>query len=417
MTLATSRAPLAVDLRPSGAVWPRQQLRQAVAAGWITAEEPIEERQFQPASLDLRLGRRAYRVRASFLPGSATVAERLASLAMYDFPLDQPEGAILEKGHVYIIPLLEGLRLPRGVRGKANPKSTTGRLDIFTRVITDRGWKFEEIRAGYAGPLYLEVVPSSFTIRVRAGLSLNQLRLMEGDPSLSDDELVRLNEQCQLILGPMGGRREVLLERGPHAATEPPGGRGEAVVDRGLYLSVDLTGRGSGGIIGYKAKRNSAVIDLARTDYYDPRDFWEPISSREGRGGLILEPEEFLILASKEKVQVPPQFAAEMIAYDVTNGELRTHYAGFFDPGFGYKPGAPGGPGTRAVLEVRAHEVPFQIEDGQRFCKLVFERLTSPPDIAYGPELASAYQFQELTLSKQFRRDPAAGPAAPAGSR
>ncbi len=373
------------NLRPRGALWPRQKLRAAVEQGLISADAAILDRQFQPASLDLRLGSRAFRVRSSFLPGDATVENRLKALAMYHLPLDRDDGGILERGHVYVIPLVERLGLPREVRGKANPKSTTGRLDVFTRVITDHNWKFDEIPAGYEGPLHVEVVPSSFTIRVREGMSLNQLRLMVGDPNLDDDEILAQNEARRLVLGPKGGRRE-------------------AVVERGLYLGVDLLGRGTGGLIGYKARKNSDVIDLSQVNHYDPLDFWEPITSRDGRAGLILEPEEFLILASKEKVQVPPDLAAEMVAYDVTNGELRTHYAGFFDPGFGFRPDQPDAPGTRAVLEVRAHEVPFQLEDGQLFCKLVYERLTEPPDIAYGASLASSYQNQELTLSKQFKR-------------
>ncbi len=375
---------LPVDLK-ADAVWPRQRLRAAVDHGWIASDLPIVDRQLQPASLDLRLGPRAYRVRSSFLPGEKTIEERLKTIGMYEVPLDREDGGILERGHVYVIPILERLALPRGVRGKANPKSTTGRLDVFTRVITDRSWKFDEVAPEYQGPLFLEVVPSSFTIRVRTGMSLNQLRLMHGNPHLADREIEALDRDLRLVFGPKGGERK-------------------AVVEKGLYLGVDLIGRTSGGLIGYKARKNSAVIDLSKVDHYDPLDFWDPIRSREGRSGLILEPEEFLILASKEKVQVPPDLAAEMVAYDVTNGELRTHYAGFFDPGFGYKPGAPDGHGTRAVLEVRAHEVPFLLEDGQLFCKLVFERLTEPPDVAYGAALASSYQNQELTLSKQFRR-------------
>lgn len=386
MVSGVAQTPLPRNLRPRGALWPRQKLRAAVEQGVITADAAILDRQLQPASLDLRLGSLAFRVRSSFLPGDATVEDRLKTLAMYDLPLDRDDGGILERGHVYVIPLVERLALPPGVRGKANPKSTTGRLDVFTRVITDHNWKFDEIPAGYAGPLYLEVVPSSFTIRVKSGMSLNQLRLMEGDPRLSDEEIVALNAERRLVLGPKGGSRK-------------------AIVDGGLYLGVDLLGRGSGGFIGYKAKKNSNIVDLARVNHYDPLDFWEPITSRDGRAGLILEPEEFLILASKEKVQVPPDLAAEMVAYDVTNGELRTHYAGFFDPGFGFRPDQPDAPGTRAVLEVRAHEVPFQLEDGQLFCKLVYERLTDPPDIAYGAALASSYQNQELTLSKQFKRN------------
>ncbi len=340
MVSGVAQTPLPRNLRPRGALWPRQKLRAAVEQGVITADAAILDRQLQPASLDLRLGSLAFRVRSSFLPGDATVEDRLKTLAMYDLPLDRDDGGILERGHVYVIPLVERLALPPGVRGKANPKSTTGRLDVFTRVITDHNWKFDEIPAGYAGPLYLEVVPSSFTIRVKSGMSLNQLRLMEGDPRLSDEEIVALNAERRLVLGPKGGSRK-------------------AIVDGGLYLGVDLLGRGSGGFIGYKAKKNSNIVDLARVNHYDPLDFWEPITSRDGRDGLILEPEEFLILASKEKVQVPPDLAAEMVAYDVTNGELRTHYAGFFDPGFGFRPDQPDAPGTRAVLEVRAHEVPF----------------------------------------------------------
>ena len=360
---------------------PLQRLRGAIEAGWVAAAAPgIEAGQLQPASLDLRLGDTAYRIRSSFLPGQESVAEKLAYLTMYELPLTP--AAILERGHVYLIPLLEELALPAHVYAKANPKSSTGRLDVFTRVITDANQRFDDIRPGYRGRLYLEIFPRSFTIKVRHGLSLNQLRLFSGAGALDDDDLLRLHQAEPLLYG--NDDRPL-----------PPGG---VHVDGGLFMGVETAGR-DGDIIGYKARKNSDIIDLAQVGVYDPADFWEPIRCVSQRP-LILEPEEFYILASKEKVCVPPGYAAELMAYDAGSGELRTHYAGFFDPGFGY-----GGArrGAKAVLEVRPHDVPFLIEDGQLFCKLCLERTTETPEVTYGAGLASHYQGQALKLSKQFR--------------
>ena len=331
----------------------------------------------QPASLDLRLGETAYRIRSSFLPGQERVAEKLAYLTMYELPLTP--AAILERGHVYLIPLLEELALPDAIYAKANPKSSTGRLDVFTRVITDASQRFDDIRPGYHGRLYLEIFPRSFTIKVGQGLSLNQLRLFSGPGLLDDDGLFHLHQTAPLLYGD----------------DDQPLPLSNVHVDGGLFMGVETAGR-DGDIIGYKARKNSDIIDLAQVGFYEPAEFWEPIRCVAGRP-LILEPEEFYILASKEKVCVPPDYAAELMAYDAGSGELRTHYAGFFDPGFGYRRGA------KAVLEVRPHDVPFLVEDGQLFCKLCLERTTETPEVTYGEGLASHYQGQALKLSKQFR--------------
>ena len=346
----------------------------------MASDTPLQSGQFQPASLDLRLGPVAYRIRSSFLPGQDTVAAKLDSLMMYEISL-QPS-AILERGHAYLIPLLEELALPPHIHGKADPKSSTGRLDIFTRLITDAQPRFDDVRAGYHGKLYLEVFSRSFTIKVHHGLSLNQLRLFFGDARLDDTALRRLYAVEPLLYDDQD--RPLPIEA--------------ARLDAGLFLGVDIATRHQS-IVGYKAKKNSDIIDLAQVGCYDPVAFWEPLYHMASRP-LILEPEEFYILASKEKVCIPPAYAAELMAYDTGSGELRTHYAGFFDPGFGY--GQNARRGTKAVLEVRPHDVPFQVEDGQLFCKLCLDYTVETPKQLYGAALNSHYQSQGLTLSKQF---------------
>jgi dCTP deaminase len=360
-------------------------LSSKAIAGWIhtgniRAAEPITPEQIQPASLDLRLGPVAYRVRASFLPGpGGTVLRMTEDLKTHELDLSAP--AVLEKGCVYIVPLLEEWHMPAGIGGKANPKSTTGRLDIFTRLITDYGTEFERVPAGYKGGLYLEIVPRTFSILVRKGTRLNQIRFVRGTPPPSDKLLAELHEQ------------RALLYVGDQIVGEP-------AIANGLWISVNLQGDDRSEIVGYKAKAHAPLIDLDRADHYDPLEFWEPITSPRG-ARLILNPEDFYLLASKERVRVPPDFAAEMVSYDPSVGEYRIHYAGFFDPGFGY--GADDVRGTHAVLEVRSHEVPFVLEDGQRVGRLVFERVLGRPDKVYGPEIGSSYQFQGLALSKQFK--------------
>jgi dCTP deaminase len=321
-------------------------------------------------------------VRASFLPGArASVRDKLDLLSMHRIDLTQ--GAVLEKDCVYIVPLLEFLSLRKRTAAAANPKSSTGRLDVFARVITDHGTEFDRIREGYKGPLFAEISPRAFSILVRTGSRLVQLRIRRGSPGFSDTALRRLHEEVGLVETPAGS---------------PPGPQ---TIRSGLAFTVDVGGDKATGIVGFKARRHTDVIDVDRSFYYDPRDFWEAVYSRRGEG-IVLDPNDFYILASREAVVVPPDHAAEMLPYDTFVGEFRVHYAGFFDPGFG----APetGGAGSRAVLEVRSHEVPFLIEDGQIVGRLVYERLITRPDKLYGSPIGSSYQRQGLALSKHFKK-------------
>ena len=371
-------------------VLPDHALRAAARDGWITAATPLADVQFQPSSLDLRLGPVAYQLRASFLPYRQPVQTRLRQHDFTDVDLVIDElslasGATLQRGSVYLIPLQESLALPREVRGRCNPKSTTGRLDILTRVIADDTARFDEIEAGYRGPLYLEVSPQSFPVRVYAGTSLSQVRLMAGATSVSDSALEKLYKDTPLLFDD----------------DDQPIPASRRVINDGLCMGVDLSGRHTDGIIGYRAHANPPMVDLSRVGFYDPQDFWEPIK-RPQRDSYILEANRFYILASKERIRVPPDYAAEMVVYDAGAGEIRTHYAGFFDPGFGF--GAGDVLGTKVVMEVRAREVPFMVYDGQTSFKVGLERLAAPPERVYGVGLGSSYQHQTLTLSKQFRR-------------
>ena len=360
-------------------ILPVQEIRALIRDKHIEATAEITEDQIQPASVDLRLGSTAYRVRASFLPGpDLKVKEKIAALGMHE--VDLTEGAVLERGCVYIAPLMESLRLSKRDSGVANPKSSTGRLDVFTRLITDHGAEFDRVRPGYEGPLYAEISPRTFSILARRGSRLNQLRLRRGAPAVGEAALKRLNEEVRLVHSDAGT---------------------ESIAEGKVTLTVDLEGDPATGFIGYKAKKHTDLIDIDKTNHYDAADFWEPIYTRDDRA-IILDPDDFHILASREAITVPPDHAAEMVAYDTLVGEFRVHYAGFFDPGFGYE--VEGAPGTRAVLEVRSHEVPFVIEHGQTMGRLVYERLTAVPDKIYGAGIGSSYQRQGLTLSKHFKR-------------
>ncbi len=363
-------------------VLPNQYLDQAIAAGVIDAGAfKIPSSNVQPASLDLRLGEVAYRIRCSFLPDRSTVERKVSDYIIDELDLHR-EGVVLETNRPYLIPLKERLALPPGVRGKANPKSSTGRLDVFTRVITDESYRFDEIAAGYHGPLYLEVVPLSFAIRVREDLTLNQLRLSVGRTELSDEELREFHRSQPLLYA--GGQ------------PVPPA---ELAVADGLFLSLDLRGDESGRV-GYRARDHAPLLDLTGGRPLDAHSYWEGVT-REGGDRVVLTPQKFYLLLSEESVCIPPGLAAEMTAYDPTSGELRTHYAGFFDPGFGYDPEGRFR-GSRAALEVRAHDVPFMIEHGQRVCKLTFERMLEEPTSLYGHGIGSSYQQQQGTLGKHF---------------
>jgi dCTP deaminase len=366
----------------STGILPCQELKAMVQRREIFALEPIADDQFQPASLDLRLGAIAYRVRASFLPGQGSVKAKLDAFAMHE--MDISNGAVLEKGCVYIIPLLEGVDLRHRTSAMGNPKSSTGRLDIFTRLITDGGTAFDQVREQYSGMLYAEVSPRTFSVLVRKGSRLSQLRVRRGKPIASDGFMKRLQQEHGLVQLPEAG---------------PDGGPALEIVN-GVPVRVDLQGRQSGGVIGYKARSHAGLVDIDRIGNYDVAEYWEPVHA-PARGGLILDPAEFYILASQEAVRVPPGYAAEMIAYDTLVGEFRVHYAGFFDPGFGHT--EAGGEGSRAVLEVRSYEVPFVLEHGQLVGRLAYERLTATPTILYGQGAKSSYQGQGIKLSKHFK--------------
>ena len=361
-------------------IFPSQTIRALIADGEIVAPDRIDEALVQPASLDLRLGDAAYRVQASFLPGpDATVEEKVRQFGMHR--IDLSEGAVLEKGCVYIVPLMESLALSSRISAFANPKSSTGRLDVFTRLITDRGTRFDLVRAGYRGPLYAEVSPRTFSILVRAGTRLTQLRLRRGSAAVGAEGLWRLHEQVGLVDSELD--------------------RGEVREHGSISLRLDLGGDPASGLVGYRAKKHTGVIDLDRVAQYEAADFWDLVHTRPGNG-IILNPDDFYILATREAITVPPGHAAEMVAYDTLVGEFRVHYAGFFDPGFGYDPEGRTG-GSRAVLEVRSHDVPFLLEHEQIVGRLRYERLTDTPDRLYGRGIGSSYQGQGLALAKQFK--------------
>jgi len=357
-----------------------QHLRQLVSDSIISADETINENQIQPASIDLRLGSTAYRVRSSFLPGkNRTVQDCLNDMVMHE--IDLSEGAVLEKSCVYIVPLLEHLNLPDYLSAAGNPKSSTGRLDVFTRLITDNGIEFEQVAAGYQGQLYAEIAPLTFSVLVRKGSRLSQLRIRSGKSTIDDANHAALQSNVRLV------DRE--LEN--------------YEIKNGVPISVDLNGDTKSGLVGYRAKRHSGVVDVDKSAAHSAAAYWEPLYANKGsvqNGQLILDPGEFYILVSKESVHVPIDYAAEMVAYDTLVGEFRVHYAGFFDPGFGVP--EAGGLGSKAVLEVRSFDVPFLLEDNQNVGRLVYERMLATPDKIYGQDMQSNYQAQGLKLSKHF---------------
>ena len=373
------------DRLPTGeGILPSQEILHFVQTGIIRSTPDIREDQIQPASIDLRLSREAYRVRASFLPGrSTTLLTKATDKGLLTGKMDLTGPTLLEPGVIYIIPLMESLDLPSDVYGIANPKSTTGRLDIFTRLITEHGDEFERVRRGYRGELFVEVISQSFPIVVQAGMTLNQLRFGRGKFIVAGDAKLKQLDQDDLLID-----------------ADESGGRFD--IDRGLRITVDLDGNGSD-IVGYQAAPFSPPIDLSQINYYDVGDFWQPIYKNDKRQ-YILKPGEFYILASKQRVRVPADLAAEMLPYDLATQEFRVHYAGFFDPGFGY--GRDGEiPGTRAVLEVRANEMPILLEDDQFVGRLNYYNMSAKPSKVYGGTIGSNYQQQGLALAKQFRRD------------
>lgn len=356
----------------SAGVQSDRQIQAMVDQGVINADRPVVDGQVQPASLDLRLGTKAYRVRASFLAGKDhRVSDRLCDLTMHEFSLE--DGAVLEKGCVYVVPLLEGLALPKGMSAAASAKSSIGRLDLLTRIITDHGTEFDRVPEAYEGPLYVEICPRSFSVVATTGQMLNQIIFREGATFLSDAELSALHQDSPIVSG-------------------------DPVIDAGLGFSVDLKPEGTD-LVGYRAKPHTGVVDLSKLAHYDPAEYWEEVRTKEGR--IILDPGAFYILVSREAIAIPPTHAAEMAPYLAMVGEFRVHYAGFFDPGFGWA--EAGGAGSRGVLEVRCHEAPFVLEHGQVVGRLVYEKMAEVPEALYGVGIASNYQGQGLKLSKHFK--------------
>jgi dCTP deaminase len=360
-------------------------LQSLFAQKHLLTQTPLIPGQIQPASLDLRLGKVAYRIQAGFLPGkNRTVTECLPDLCMTELDLTKPQ--LFERGAVYLVPLQESLALPPHIEGATSPKSSTGRLDIFVRLLTDNAPTYDTVAPGYAGPLYVEISPLTFPIIIREGDRLNQLRLRQGDVRVSDADLTTLHTQIPLLR-----QQEV------------------AQMAQGLWISIDLHGnqtnsRGENPVVGYKAKHHTQPIDLARINGYQWSNFWEPIT-RSNSKPLILYPEEFYIFASSEVICVPPSHAAELVAYDTRVGEIRVHYAGFFDPGFGFNGNAATTNGTTAVLEVRAHDVPCVLEHGQPIGRFLYEKLLQNPTSTYGAGIGSNYANQGLKLAKQFKMD------------
>ncbi len=373
----------AADLGPKFGLLPREKIHFLLRRGMIMSLAPIEDGQIQPASLDLRLGPRAYRVRASFLPGKdKTVLDQLSFLKSDEIDLEG-DGAILERGCVYVVPLLEHLSLPESMSAVANPKSSTGRLDIFVRLITDGGEVFDQVARGYTGQLYAEISPRSFSVRVHKGSRLNQIRFRRWNSQQFNTTDFGLDD------------RELRLRHDDKKLVD-----GELHLRHGLMLRIALAKETLGSVIGYRAQKHTDPIDIDRVGAYPFRDYWDEIHARDDHR-LILDPGEFYILASHEKLHIPPDLAAEMIPIDPSMGEFRVHYAGFFDPGFGFSP--DGYPGARGVLEVRSHEVPFILEDGQIIGRLMFEKMAEAPQVLYGQTGSSNYQGQGLKLSKHFK--------------
>ncbi len=345
-----------------------------IKKGHIRGDRPIQDDQIQPSSIDLRTGTVAWRVQASFLTGKEkTIQTRLQEMAMHE--LDIKGGTILEKGCVYVVKLQENLSIPNKINAVANAKSSIGRLDLLTRLITDFGTEFDRVPPGYSGPLYIEISPKSFSVLIRSGIRLNQIRFRKGYRILSDKELISLNKNQKLVSN-------------------------DAIIDNGLSFSVNLD-NSQACIVGYKAKSQTKIIDLEKTNFYKVLDFWHPIETNSK--SLILDPGAFYILMTKETVHIPPNYAAEMSPYLAMVGEFRVHYAGFFDPGFGHE--AQGGQGSKGVLEVRCHETPFNLQDGQSVGRLLYEEMLEIPDILYGSSIKSNYQGQQLKLSKHFEEE------------
>lgn len=373
-------------------IFPRQFLKEAAQEGYISASKPFLDSSFQPASIDLRVSNMAYRLRATFLPHpQREIKALIASLAEHAVKLDPVDGAILENNHYYLLPIEEALNLPPSLRGRTSPKSSIGRLDVFVRILAEGTIRFDDIPPGYKGNLYALVIPRSFAVIVRPGNPLAQLRLLTTVPGaiVQDQELNLFWSTTPLLYRPR------ITSSDPR-----PIGYDKAVLEEGLFLSADFQ-RPPKAPLAYRPRRVGAVIDLEKKQHYKAEEYWDPVPPDYELNVIRLLPDEFYLVRCQEKLSIPPSLAAEMLPYDARLGEIRSHYAGFFDPGFGYDP-AGRLLGTQAVLEIRSRE-PFVVRHGHTLCRLQFFRMVEEPDILYGdPRLGSSYQQQRYPFSKHF---------------
>ena len=349
----------------------------------ITADTALCDDQIQMASIDLSLKGPVYGMRASGLPRRGeTVRSRIDASAKtgYTFNLTG-EDKLLSRRQTYIIPLNEGLKLPPGFAARFSPKSSTGRVDVLARILADGIPHFDSVPAeGYRGPLYLEVTPLSCDILLRSGQSLMQMRLRQGDSLVSANDLVTLQAEKGIVWGKDG---------------KPIAPEKLSLAEHGLYMHVDL----DRDIVGFMARDPIlAELSFAKSDFYDPYDFWEPITRPKG-GSIVLNPGRFYLLATKERVKVPSNICGDIAAYDASTGEFRTHYAGFFDPGFGGS--KPEERGTVGVMEVRGREIPFELQDNQPVCRMDFQWLDEVPNRLYGA--GNNYTGEQPSLGKFFR--------------
>ncbi len=355
---------------------PDEGIAALIEAEAIASGSGIDGTQVQPASLDLSLGEAAWWMPGSVLPLPGEPVEALLErFARCRLDLSRPE--VFVRGQVYVVRLDERLALPEGLAAYANGKSSIGRIDVQTRVLTDENPRYDKVPPGYRGPLYLEVIPKSFDIRVRAKDRLNQAIFYRDRRRLGAAALAEVHGRCPLVRAP---------------------GEGLAGFRRnsGLLLTLDLEQP----VVGWVAKRSLEPIDLAQVHFHDPSEYFDPIP-KPRRGALFLSREAFYIFSTHERVVVPPELAAEMLPYDTSAGEFRAHYAGFFDPGFGWGAAGELG-GTPAVLEVRPYEDDLLVRHRQPVCKMAFEQLTAAPRQLYGQGQSHYAEQRGPRLSKYF---------------
>ncbi len=331
--------------------------------------ETIDQNQIQPASLDLSLSEECYEIKHSFLSHKTTVRRKLKDLIIKKINLNKE--FIFKKDKTYIVKLNESLNLKNNIFGHCNPKSSTGRLDIFCRTIVDFAEEYEKIPNNYQGEIFLEITSRSFDVAFKKGNCLNQLRLIMGNQYyLSDEQLKKIKTKLKIT----NFKKNTLK------------------INNGVKISVDLSNSKT---IAYVAKNNTPVLKFSKIKSHKINDFWKAIKNIDN--SLLIEKNKFYILKSKEKVIIPDNLAGEMIPYDTGIGDFRAHYAGFFDPGFGMPNG------TYAVLEVKTNEIPFLLEDGQTIARIKYEKLNKNSNIVYGKDIKSNYQNQGLKLSKHFK--------------